>query len=165
MPVLLRIVWIIVAYLVASTAAGAVIAVAAWVAGLVGNPVELASLPYGLLAGGILVAVFAALPCAAIIGYAEREGRRTLPFHLAAGGLTGIGTLLGSVLLLGGISPRGLQVHPPDAEGAAALGMVAIAVAMAGLAGGLVYWALAGRSAGAWRAQASGTGAVVTPPT
>jgi hypothetical protein len=160
MYALSRIARMVAAYLAASFAAGCILAAAIGISTQGVEPLELATLPYRGVMAGTIVAVFAALPAAVAIIYGESHGYRSLRFYAGAGAATGAISALGWPLLLSGASPRGLQW--PSAEGAAALGIWIVTLAVAGLVGGLAYWALAGRSAGtrSGPAAASGVGSL-----
>ena len=130
----------------ASLAAGCFIAVALTLGTSTAWSPELTALPARGLVAGILVAVSAALPSAAIIYRAEVEGRRAARFYASAGAVTGGATCLAWALLLSGLSPQGWQW--PNAQGAAVLAIIIAVCAGAGLLAGLTYWAIAGRDAG-----------------
>lgn len=90
--------------------------------------------------------IYAMLPAMLIIALAEGFRLRSIFFYALAGAALTLGLAYGWDLrmlhsqddILGG---RGPEI-----------------VAAAGIAGGFVYWALAGRSAGAWRRPAPGSG-------
>jgi hypothetical protein len=161
MHALSRIAIMVAAYLAASFAAGCILAAAIGISTLGVQPLELATLPYRGVMAGMIVAVFASVPAAVAISYGESHGDRSLRFYAGAGAATGAISALGWPLLLSGASPRGLQW--PTAEGAAPLGVWFAVLAIAGLVGGLTYWALAGRSAGTWSGPAAASGVSSLP--
>ena len=89
------------------------------------------------------------LPAAAIIRYAERYHLRSKVFYGAAGALTNV-TVLGTLIILldWGKAQWGEALHLPSLE---ALGQMFLTLVVPGLSGGLVYWRVAGRSAGSYR--------------
>ena len=142
MRTLARIGKIIAAYLAASLAAGYVVAVPF---------VLLTALPARGLGAGAEVALFAALPAAAVIVYAESESYRTLRFYAGAGAMTGAVAPLGWSLLLISLSPAGWRF--PTAEAVTAMAIAVALFTAGGLIGGMTYWAIAGRTAGITKPQ------------
>ncbi len=101
------------------------------------------------------VAVLALIPTLIVGVYAERAGVRSPLFYAVAGAAIGLCVLaLYGLGLIWGSSRPLSEALPPDA----AIGLPAIVagaaavVAFAGIAGGLTYWAIAGRKAGGRRA-------------
>jgi hypothetical protein len=155
-----RLLRIVLAYVAASLVAGAILGFA-----LVyrpGSPVgqvdvdfiEIAALFLSMVSG--FVALFALIPTLAVGIYAERNGIRSPAFYAAAGagiGLCALG-LYALVLVLG--AGGGIGDTFPSGDAATGffvfLAATVVAVALAGIAGGLTYWAIAGRTAGADRA-------------
>jgi hypothetical protein len=86
------------------------------------------------------ILAYATLPAMLVIALAEGIGLRSVLFYAFAGAMLGCGSVYGWDLQL-------LQQHLEDDLGGRRL---EIAAAI-GIVGGFVYWALAGRNAGAWR--------------
>jgi hypothetical protein len=89
--------------------------------------------------GAVIVSALALLPAVIVVMLAEALRLRSLLFYAAAGGL-------GLLALY-----YGLGLAPADTRG----GREFEIVAAAGIVGGLVYWALAGRNAGRWLDRAA----------
>ena len=106
----------------------------------------LGSLYLGVKLAALVIGLFALVPAAAIIAYAERRGRRSPVFYGAAGALSALfaaAVVFGLQFAAGAPLPRG----PVSTAG------LFILFALPGLCGGLTYWAIAGRAAGrAWPA-------------
>jgi hypothetical protein len=143
MALLGRILVILFALFCASLAASAVLTVA--VLAREWNDLLLLSYETGALAvviglGGVIVSAVFLLPVAAVIAVAEAFAWRSVLFYAALGLVLALWTYLGNFEL---------------ATAEAGLVQTGEISAAAGIAGGLVYWALAGRRAGAWceRAQ------------
>jgi hypothetical protein len=117
--------------------------------GNVGDRHEALAWVIGLAA--MVVAFYALLPAILVIAIAEGFRLRSVLLYMIAGGLAG----LYCYLTLG----FGL----PSAEAGRMAGRGAEIVIAAGIAAGFVYWALAGRYAGAWRG-ARGVGHSVAGP-
>jgi hypothetical protein len=155
-----RLLKVILAYAAASLVAGAILAVA-----LVYRPgaplgqvdvdfVEIAALFLSVVSG--FVALLALIPTLAVGIYAERNGIRSPVFYAVAGagiGLCALG-LYALVLVLGAGGGFGDTFPSDDAATAffVFLGAALVAVVLAGIAGGLTYWAIAGRTTRAHRA-------------
>jgi hypothetical protein len=98
----------------------------------------------GALSGWLVVWMFglitwkALLPALLVIALAESFAIRTVLFYAIVGGLGFAGLAVN----------LGLAEHRP--AGGASLGRDVEIAAGAGIAAGLVYWAIAGRRAGAW---------------
>jgi hypothetical protein len=110
-------------------------------------PAPRQSLQYLLLVatglGGITAATHGLVPALIAIVVGEIRAVRSAAFY----GFTGIVAAVGTwwmMMLRRGPEPLALALRPEQLLVAAILGV-------AGLAGGLVYWLIAGRSAGAWR--------------
>jgi hypothetical protein len=155
-----RLLRVMLAYVVASLVAGAILAFAlvyrpnAPVGKLDLDFVEIAALFLSMVSG--FVALLALIPTLAVGIYAERNGIRTPGFYAAAGagiGLCALG-LYGLVLWLGAGGGFGDAFPSGDAAIGLAVFLAAavVAVALAGIAGGLTYWTIAGRTAGSHRA-------------
>jgi hypothetical protein len=135
-----RIVVILFALLCAGFAASAVFTVAVLARGW--SDLLLLSVESGALAlviglGGVIVSTVALLPVAAVIIVAEAFAWRSVLFYAA----------LGLVLALWAYF-SGFSLAAPEE----AVAREAEISAAAGIAGGLAYWLVAGRNAGAWRA-------------
>lgn len=102
------------------------------------------------------VAVFALVPTLIVGIYAERAAIRTLLFYGASGaaiGLLVLGLYALAIVWTGWASLDPPSDRPPiDFQ---AVAIIAVIVALAGVAGGSTYWAIAGRSAGASRAPSA----------
>jgi hypothetical protein len=137
MRIILRVLAIMVAYLVASLVASAVM-VTIWVrpevSDFLGTNPQRGAIWGLFLFMAVVIAALTALPALMVIIYAETAGRRSLLFYCLACG--------GTALILGGAIARGVLTD------------WAI-ITLGGLAAGLVYWALAGRKAGAARRRRS----------
>jgi hypothetical protein len=138
-----RLIVILFACLLASFTAGLVVSLAILIP-VVG---DLALGPFGegtfgvLVAfGAIFVSAYALVPVLLVIVCAEAFSIRALLFYAIAGGLLGAVLYLnysgwdGRAFAAGGFARRELEI-----------------MAAAGIAAGLVYWAIAGRNAGKWR--------------
>ena len=141
MALLGRIFVILFALLGAGLAASAVLTIAVltreW------NDLLLLSFETGALAvviglGGLIVSAVFLLPVAAVIALAEALAWRSVLFYAALGLVLALWAYFGGFALIG-----------PE-EGGARGGEISAA---AGIAGGLVYWVLAGRNAGVWRTR------------
>jgi hypothetical protein len=112
--------------------------------------VQITALFVAMVSG--FVAVLALIPTVIVGIYAERAGVRSPVFYAVAGALIGLGALgLYSLALIWRSNSPLSEALPPDM---AAIGFgsiiagVAAVVALAGIAAGLTYWAIAGRWAG-----------------
>ncbi len=143
MSLLGRLIVILFACLLASFTAGLVVSLAILIP-MVG---DLALGPFGegtfgvLVAfGAIFVSAYALVPVLLVIVCTEAFSIRALLFYAIAGGLLGAVLYLnfsgwdGRAFTAGGFARRELEI-----------------MAAAGIAAGLVYWAIAGRNAGKWR--------------
>jgi hypothetical protein len=93
---------------------------------------------------GLIVSAKGLVAALLVIVLAEALRLRSPLFYAAAGGL-------GLVILYYGL---GLAERGPGGD--ALVGREVEIMAGAGIAGGFVYWAIAGRNAGAWREQDAG---------
>ena len=89
------------------------------------------------------VGAAAALPALVLIVFAEAARMRSLLFYGVAGAVVGLAAYFGS-----DISSR-LE----NTTDVVPVGHALQLAAAAGIIGGLVYWLIAGRKAGAWRAS------------
>lgn len=100
----------------------------------------------------LFVAYFTFLPSLAVIAIAELWSLRSWVYHVAAGGLIGLGTAMR------------FRAHAP--EDAMTVGLdkpflapgnsildprLMVVLVLSGMAGGLAYWLVAGRSSGSWK--------------
>jgi hypothetical protein len=88
--------------------------------------------------GTPIIAVVAALPTALVVAVAEGFAWRSLLYYAALGGALALALSYGFDLPLDIGRPETFFVHERQV------------LAAAGIAGGLVYWLFAGRSAGSW---------------
>jgi hypothetical protein len=153
------------AYLAACIAAGFTLGLSALVLPFIGAALEgrgqvdlppLASLLYAwLLLGawiGAFVAVLAFVPAAVVVAVAEAARLRSAAFYVAIGAIAAI-ACWAVVIREGGLLPMpglALSLAP---ERALVTGALVLAAGLGGLAGGLVYWRIAGRTAGDWRGR------------
>ncbi len=108
-------------------------------------------LPFSLVLLALLAGIVGFVPAALAIGLAELGSIRGWPYFAAAGALAGLfavlaGMGIGSTLAAVAAALSGERM-PPGFDPLTAALLVA-----AGVLAGLVYWALAGRSSGGWRA-------------
>jgi hypothetical protein len=144
MSVVARIVVMFFAYVLACVAASAVFTIGMltpeW------NELASSGLPsVAILAivaiGAPIIGVVAALPAALVVAIAEGFAWRSVLFYAALGGAVALALSYGVDLNWGGevSQPEDYFVHERQV------------LAAAGIAGGLVYWLFAGRSAGSWK--------------
>jgi hypothetical protein len=107
-------------------------------AATIGDPWQALLLTIGLAAS--LIAGAAMVPAMLLIAIAEGFRLRSVQLYGALGGAAGLACVLGF-----GVDPSAAGPDNPLPPRAAEI------MAAAGIAAGFVYWALAGRSAGAWR--------------
>ena len=139
------------AYIAASLIAGAIIAAGMmWAPGGEVGPIDFDFLQITALFVGLvsfLVAMLALVPAALVSLYAERHGKRSPLFYGAAGGVIALAALgiYAALLVWNDTSHERFN----STRGAfTIIAAVAGFFAVAGVAGGLTYWALAGRTAG-----------------
>jgi hypothetical protein len=91
--------------------------------------------------GAPIIGVVAALPAALVVAIAEGFAWRSVLFYAALGGALALALSYGVDLNWGGevSQPASYFAHERQV------------LAAAGIAGGLVYWLFAGRSAGSWK--------------
>jgi hypothetical protein len=150
-----RILVVLVALLCASLAASAVLTVAVLVREW--NDLLLLSRETGTLAvvvglGGVVISAVALVPALLVVTVAEAYGWRSVLVYAGLGLALALWAYHGGYDLVGPEAPL-----TRDAETSAA----------AGIAGGFVYWLLAGRRAGLWRsvpANPQADGRAGTPP-
>jgi hypothetical protein len=139
MPLVTRILAVVLAFIAACVAAAVVITL-----GVVLDWEQLLSMPgFGIprlvLAFSLFLSRTGLLPAFLLIACAEGLRIRSILFYAAAGGLGLVGLYYGA----------GLGEH----SGGIPLRREMEIMAGAGIVGGFVYWALAGRVAGAWRGE------------
>jgi hypothetical protein len=133
---------VIFGFLFGCLAAGAVLVIATLPAGTLNGPFD--NFDWLILWGAILtsaafVSAIAFVPAIIVILIAETLGLRSLFFYALAGGAGG--------LLYGLTFPAATAANPFDRT-------VQITLA-AGVAAGIVYWLVAGRTAGLWRGNSA----------
>jgi len=134
--------WVIIAFLMACTVAALVITFgflpADW-----GNADSIAAthraIGWAIGLSAVLISGYALIPGMLLIAVAEGFRLRSVLFYGIAGGAAALLSFYGSSLGLHPSPQQALLDH--DGE----------VIAASGIAAGLVYWALAGRNAGAWR--------------
>jgi hypothetical protein len=142
-----RIFIVLFAFVLACVAAAAVLTFAllpGWT-DVIERPIDQQSIALVVGLSAAFFSIYAMLPAMLIIALAEGFRLRSIFFY----------ALVGAALTLGlayGWDLRMLRT-PDDILG----GRGPEIVAAAGIAGGFVYWVLAGRSAGAWRSPAPGS--------
>ena len=144
MAIFLRLIVILFAFLVASFAAGVVVVVAVmypqW-SSLDLGPMDRDAFAVAAGFGFVFVSGFALLPATIMALITEAFAIRSLLFYALGGALFGLGVYLAftqfdaTAMSFVGIDRRELEV-----------------MTGAGIVAGLTYWAMAGRSAGRWRA-------------
>ena len=143
MTLVLRLFVIFFASLVACFAAGAIIAIAALhpaLSSLAVDPAAQTAIGYVVAFGAVFLSLFALAPWALVIALAEAYAIRAALFYATAGaaiaGLTYLNASNWTTLALtvDGFARRELEI-----------------TAAAGIVAGFTYWAIAGRTAGAWR--------------
>jgi len=146
----MRILVVCFALLLASLAAGLVVALAVLFPGI--GDLGLGPMDQGILGvvvtfGAIFVSGFALVPALLVVLVSEGLGIRSVLFYAAAGALAGFVIYLNFGVDIGALEIEGFARR--EAEIMAGAGIVA----------GLVYWAIAGRSAGGRRMENNGRAA------
>jgi hypothetical protein len=139
-----RIFVVLLAFLVASFAAGAVMTFAYLPPGWVetfGWPGPVHSVAIVTAFTAFVVASNMLLPAILVIAIAEGFRLRSILLYAIVGGASGLVSYYGG----------GPGAHPEPSDIGLALPREAEIVAAAGILAGLVYWALAGRNAGRWQ--------------
>jgi hypothetical protein len=146
MSLLGRIIVIFFAFIVATMAAGIVLAIGIispdWV-GADSDPFERVSFFMFAFFATSFVGAAATLPALVLIVFAETARMRSLLYYGIAGAVVGLAAYFGSDVF--GRLENTTDVVP--------VGHALQLAAAAGIIGGLVYWLIAGRRAGAWRAS------------
>lgn len=147
-----RLVRIVIAYVLASLAAGFVFALLSALDGYMRRgrtglwDTGMTHVMLGIHASTI-IGTMALIPAALVILFAEATKRRSATFYGAAG--AGVALLWAAVwMLIGMLLDSGYSAVGPFARGAQAFAGAMLIVSLPGLAGGLVYWLVAGRTAG-----------------
>jgi hypothetical protein len=161
-----RLLTIVVGYCLASVAAGYMLGLAYLLPALFLRPWRSTGLPDPLLGvmlvlaplyGSLLVGLVALIPAILVVVYAEASHLRSAAFYGAAGAATAV-VCLGTIALIIAFGTGDRQPAPTEGQfdtwsvltTVLVWGAPAMYVAAAGLLGGLVYWRIAGRKAGAW---------------
>ena len=146
MSLLGRIVVIFIAFIVATMAAGIVLAIGIispdWV-GADSDPFERVSFFIFAFFATSFVGAAATLPALVLIVFAEAARMRSLLYYGVAGAVVGLAAYFGS----------DVSARLENTTDVVPVGHALQLAAAAGIIGGLVYWLIAGRSAGAWRAS------------
>jgi hypothetical protein len=155
-----RLVRIVGGYLAASLAAGTVIAsglllmmlLDTTVRGPASDLVRLAPVYWVLLSliAARLVIAFAFIPAAVVIAVAEVARLRSAAFYAAIGAAVAVACWTCFVRPGGLVDAPGLSLSQPS-DRVFFAGTLVLLAGAAGLTGGLAYWRIAGRTAGAWR--------------
>jgi hypothetical protein len=147
MSLIVRLFAILFGFLAASLVAGAIIVVAVLFpefSDFAAGPIDPSALNIVLGFGFIFVSGFALLPAMIVVAITETFSIRSALAYAIGGGAVGLACYLGLIpfdtatLRFDGIIRRHLEI-----------------MTGAGIVAGLVYWMIAGRNAGAWRAPAS----------
>jgi hypothetical protein len=145
---LARIFVVIFAFVLACVAAAAVMTFAlvlpGWTELIDGYP-DRQSIAVLVALSAAFFSIYAMLPAMMMIAFAEGFRLRSVLFYALAGAVLALGSAYGWDLRL---------LRSPDDDLG---GHGAEIMAAAGIVGGFVYWALAGRSAGAWRKLVAGS--------
>jgi hypothetical protein len=145
MSLLGRIVVIIFALIVASMAAGIALAIGIMVPdwpAMDSDPVERVSFFVVSFFATSFVGAVAMAPAALLIVLAEALRIRSIIYYGVAGALVGLASYFGS----------DISVRLENTTDVTPVGHALQLAAAAGIIGGVVYWLIAGRRAGAWRA-------------
>jgi hypothetical protein len=146
MSLLGRIVVIFFTFIVATMAAGIVLAIGIispdWV-GADSDPFERVSFFIFAFFATSFVGAAATLPALVLIVFAEAARMRSLLYYGVAGAVVGLAAYFGS----------DVSARLENTTDVVPVGHALQLAAAAGIIGGLVYWLIAGRRAGAWRAN------------
>jgi hypothetical protein len=134
-----RIFFILAGYVGAAFGAGLLLTLELWLAGLLvpDSPNSVMIILPGTLVAGTYIALFALVPTVLVMAYTEFWRMQSALFYGAAGMVVAV---LGYALYV-------LLLIEPDFGSRILLGGLPF-VALPGLAGGLIYWSIAGRNAG-----------------
>jgi hypothetical protein len=142
MPLLSRIVVIVVALIVASALAGLVLVVAIIAADMDSDRIERVSFFVNSFFTTGFYGAVAIVPVLVLIGLGEALRMRSFIYYGAAGLLVGLASYFGCDI--SGALENTTDIPP--------VGYALPLAAAAGIIGGVVYWLVAGRKAGGWRA-------------
>ena len=146
MSLLGRIVVIFIAFIVATMAAGIVLAIGIispdWV-GADSDPFERVSFFVFAFFATSFVGAAATVPALVLIVFAEAARMRSLLYYGVAGAVVGLAAYFGS----------DVSARLENTTDVVPVGHALQLAAAAGIIGALVYWLIAGRRAGAWRAN------------
>jgi hypothetical protein len=151
------------AYIAASVVAGVILAPwMVWSPGAQIGPVHFDLLqitPVFVSIVSSLVAVLALPPAVAVSWYAERRGKRSAFFYGGAGAVVSLVALAiyAALVIWNDTSPERFSSMGEASDVAAAIVVITSVFVIAGVAGGLTYWAIAGRKAGSHTAAAIAT--------
>jgi hypothetical protein len=166
-PSLSRIMLIILAFLTACLAATLIITVGSSLRGLISAHLNAFGLrdvsilvkaiaSFGQLIFSVVVA-FAVLPAVIIAVTAEFYRLQSWLLYAVTGAVVSVVCQIVTVVFISVVwSQVGMPSKPPPEFGVPSADMITVFV-VAGSAAGLVYWAMAGRSAGRWRQNRTGT--------
>jgi hypothetical protein len=145
---LARIFVVIFSFLLACVAAAMVVTFALLLPGwteLIDEPASHQGLAIVIGLSAIFFSIYAMIPAMLVIAIAEGFRLRSILLYAVAGGALALLSAFGWDL-------RSLRVVPDEGFGSRGPEIMAAA----GIVGGFVYWALAGRSAGRWRKPRGG---------
>ncbi|MBX3569094.1 MAG: hypothetical protein KF914_13615 [Rhizobiaceae bacterium] len=108
------------------------------------------SLIFSIPFAALFIAYFAILPAAVVIVVAELLGRRDWLTYALGGGLVGLAVAAFFWQAAGPVA-GGVELDPAAADPIVADPAFAAVLIGGGIAAGLAYWLVAGRSAGSWR--------------
>ena len=141
-----RIIVIIFAVILASLAAGIMLAIGIiapdWTT-MDSDPVERVTFFVVAFFATSFIGAVAIFPALLLIAVAEAMRIRNILYYAVAGAVVGLASYLGS----------NISLRLENTTDVTPVGHVLQLAAAAGIIGGLVYWAIAGRKAGAWRAR------------
>jgi hypothetical protein len=172
MGILTRVVVMVTGFLVASAIAALLMTIVTMLQG----PVAAGAAGYPMwdprvLLGAILVMVQPAfiitvtltlLPTLLVVIFAERRRLRSIRYYVLTGAVVGIASRLASMVGVAFIMARGTR-GPLSLGLFSATAITSLAVAAAvGAVGGIIYWGIAGRTAGQWSSRLARDAATTT---
>jgi hypothetical protein len=150
---LLRIMAVAVGCVVAIAAAGVILSLAIWLGMLAGSgfrDINFGLIRYIMLFAVPLTATLSLVPTLVLVLYGEWAAKHHLPYYVAGGALCGIVSLILHVgLSMWRGSSAGRLIELTSLDAVLKLAAVIMMVAVTGALAGVIYWALAGRRAGA----------------